>query len=283
MQKVPSLFERDWAGDKNRVLPIVVAECAWVMKHKCLATRKYDGTAAMVRGGLLFKRYDAKHGKTPPPGFEPCQEPDTVTGHWPGWVPVRPDNPADRWFYAAPLPDEDGTYELIGPKIGGNPEGFAEHTFKRHGGVVLEVPDRSFDGLTAFLTEHIMEGIVFHHDDGRMAKVKARDLGLRWPRNIEPELPRVNVGRSELTPFGGVLIPPAPAPVEVTMRRRHPYAYGPTDLHAPQMLSVLRYSFPYVIGLAEELSQFKADGKAIVAVAKDQETARKIVEALNRP
>lgn len=49
----------------------------------------------MIRGGRLFKRYDAKHGKIPPPDFEPAQPPDDVTGHWPGWVPVG-EGPADQ-------------------------------------------------------------------------------------------------------------------------------------------------------------------------------------------
>lgn len=182
VKKVPSIFERDWQGNKNLVMAVVVKGCEWVLDGEGIATRKYDGTPALVRGGLLFKRYDAKHGKLPPAGFEPCQDADPATGHWPGWVPVRPDDPADRWFYAAPLPVEDGTYELIGPKIGGNPERFAEHTFKRHGAVVLEVPDRTFEGLSAFLSEHVMEGVVFHHADGSMAKVKTRDFGMVWPR-----------------------------------------------------------------------------------------------------
>ena len=26
-----------------------------------------------------------------------------------------------------------------------------------------------------------IEGIVWHHPDGRMAKIKARDFGIQWP------------------------------------------------------------------------------------------------------
>ena len=61
----------------------------------------------------------------------------------------------------------DGTYELCGPKLQGNPEGFAEHTLVRHGTEVVD-PPRTWDGLRDFLASYDGEGIVFHHPDGRM-------------------------------------------------------------------------------------------------------------------
>lgn len=39
----------------------------------------------------------------------------------------------------------------------------------------------TFDGLREWLTSHPVEGLVFHHPDGRLAKIKRRDFGLRWP------------------------------------------------------------------------------------------------------
>jgi len=49
--------------------------------------------------------------------------------------------------------------------------------------VIREVPHepRTFAQLRAFLTMSRIEGIVFHHPDGRMAKIKRRDYGLPWP------------------------------------------------------------------------------------------------------
>jgi hypothetical protein len=146
----------------------------------------------MVRGGILFKRYDRKRDRTTgeykaaPDGWEACQEPDPVTGHWPGWVPVG-SGPDDQWHRTAldalALGLNDGTYELCGPKINGNPEGYTEHVFIPHGepGSVLDVPP-SHLGAMAFLERNAIEGIVWHHPDGRMAKVKAKDFGLKWPR-----------------------------------------------------------------------------------------------------
>lgn len=89
------------------------------------ATRKYDGTACAIIDGLLYKRYDVKKGKAVPKFAIPCQEPDHITGHWPHWVLCQRDNPADKYHFEG-LDNldrkEDGTYELCGPKIQGNPE-----------------------------------------------------------------------------------------------------------------------------------------------------------------
>ena len=162
------------------------------MHGEGVATRKWDGTACLVRDNRLFKRYDAKTGRTPPAGFEPAQDaPDAVTGHWPGWLPVG-DGPDDAWHREAwmhsgySLPD--GMYELVGPKVGGNPEHVEHHLLIRHGKDVLTIgwlPAKSAndlcDNLTSYLSLARIEGVVFWHPDGRMAKIKRRDFGLPWP------------------------------------------------------------------------------------------------------
>jgi len=186
MKKIPNVFVRDWNGDKSRVLRDVEPASAWVVAGEGIATRKWDGTACLIENGVLFKRYDAKGGKTPPAGFLPAQDPDPVTGHWPGWLEVSESKPEDKWILAARMDDPvlaDGTYEACGPKIGGNPEGLERHQMFRHGAMVVDVPDRSYDGIKAVLTSLVAEGLVFHHSDGRMAKVKRHDFGLPWGAN----------------------------------------------------------------------------------------------------
>lgn len=158
----------------------------WAYRGEGVATRKWDGTCAMVKGGLLYKRYDAKNGKTPPAGFVAAQPPDEKTGHWPGWLLVG-SGPEDKYFREAwtnALPEglPDGTYELLGPKIGRNAEGATTHHFRRHGDVVIEHAPRDFNRLKEFFEKHEMEGLVFHHPDGRMVKIKASDFGVKWPR-----------------------------------------------------------------------------------------------------
>src|SRR6185503_7464196 len=141
----------------------------WVVAGEGIATEKFDGTACLVQGGKLFKRYDAKQQPTQPAapgqstpklkapkplpaGFVPTQDPDPVTGHWPGWVPVG-DGPEDKWYRtvladAAVLPD--GTYELIGPKFQTNPHKRETHELIRHGLIFHSDAPRTYAGLRDF-------------------------------------------------------------------------------------------------------------------------------------
>ena len=45
-----------------------------------------------------------------------------------------------------------------------------------HGMEVLEDAPRDFDGLKAYLEHRKIEGIVWHHLDGRMVKIKRKDF-----------------------------------------------------------------------------------------------------------
>ena len=177
MKKIISLFQRNYETDKL-VRDEVVPGAEWVLQGEGTATRKFDGTCCMVRNGVLFKRFDAKAGQTPPAGFESAQEPDPVTGHWPGWLAVGDGN-EDRWHREGrdnSTPLADGTYELCGPKVQGNPEGFEKHVLIPHGSEMLADAPRDFDGLKGYLLDKKIEGIVWHHPDGRMVKIKRRDF-----------------------------------------------------------------------------------------------------------
>jgi hypothetical protein len=191
MKKVPSLFQRNYDGDRL-IRDEVTPGCEWVLDGEGIATVKWDGTACMVKAGVLYKRYDAKKGKTPPEGFLPCETaPDAHTGHWPGWLPVG-DGAEDRWHRDVWMRvreiTEDGTYELTGPKVQGNSHHWDKHYLLRHGSATFVTePPRPFDELRAWFEGHAVEGIVFHHQDGRMAKVKRRDFGLPWPIRLREE------------------------------------------------------------------------------------------------
>lgn len=182
MKKIPSVFCRNYVGDKM-VRDEVVLGSEWVFLPEAIPTRKWDGTACLILHGDLYKRYDAKNGKTPPEGFIPAQDPDPITGHHPGWIPCRRPDPADRWHWEAfdtVSSKPDGTYEVCGPKIQGNPEGLAVHTLIQHGAVILveAMNCRDFVSIREYLKTACIEGIVWHHPDGRMAKIKTKDFGL---------------------------------------------------------------------------------------------------------
>lgn len=177
MKKIISLFQRNYDGDRL-VRDEVTPGAEWVLQGEGVATRKYDGTCCMVRDGKLYKRYDAKRGKKPPEGFEPAQDPDPKTGHWPGWLPVG-DGPEDEWHREAMGWYPDGTYELCGPKINGNPEGFYSHWLLNHGDCEYPHCPRTFTELKQWFLDWNIEGIVWHHPDGRMVKIKKKDFGLK--------------------------------------------------------------------------------------------------------
>jgi hypothetical protein len=184
MKKIISLYQRNYNGDRL-VKDELIPGAEWVIAGEGVATQKFDGTCCMVRDGQLYKRYDAKVGKQPPEGFEPAQpDPDPVTGHWPGWILIG-NSPEDKYHNEAWVNELrfdkllDGTYELCGPKVNGNPEGHSVHVLLRHGSKVLADCPRDFEGVKAYLSMRDIEGVVWHHPDGRMVKIKGRDFGIK--------------------------------------------------------------------------------------------------------
>lgn len=186
MQKIPTLYMRDDATHKlvNTVHP----DAAWVIGGEGVATRKFDGMTVLIEYGKAFKRITLKSRSTDglftgtiPDGWKPAQpEPDPITGEFPGWQAIG-EGPEDALFRDAVngVTYANGTYELIGPKVNGNPEGSETHYLIRHGDDVIENAPRDYEGLEQYFVTHNIEGIVWHHPDGRMAKIKAKDFGIR--------------------------------------------------------------------------------------------------------
>ena len=195
MKKISTLFKKD-PNDLGRVINEINPENSWVFTDdEVLPTRKYDGTACAIIDGQLYKRYDVKKGKTVPEFAIPCQEPDAITGHW-HWILCSWDNPGDKYHMEGfqnllsqmqMFPGEfkanslDGTYELCGEKVQGNPEKIEGHKLIRHGSFVIEDLTRpmTFENLKGYLTYADIEGIVFHHIDGRMCKLRKSDYGIK--------------------------------------------------------------------------------------------------------
>lgn len=185
MNKIISLFQRNYSGDRL-VRDEVVPGAEWVMSREGKPTRKFDGTCCLIRDGKLYKRYEVKAGGKAPLNFEPAGEIDPETGKAQGWVPVG-EEPENAWHNQAisrgvdhaGLELCDGTYELCGPKVQGNPEGFAEHVLVRHGVMMLVDDPRTYQDIKGYLSSGSIEGIVWHHQDGRMVKIKAKDFGFK--------------------------------------------------------------------------------------------------------
>lgn len=172
MQKIPTMFVRDETRPGHPVTDQVKPECQWVLDGEGMATVKLDGTNVKIEHGQLLKRQKPKDRDYDEAAYVPCDR----------------ENPADRWAWEAfdAGHQGDGIYELVGPKIQGNPQRHPAH------GLVPVVPfgfatrvlddmDRSYEGLKTWLKAHVVEGLVFHHPDGRLAKIKRRDFGFAWP------------------------------------------------------------------------------------------------------
>lgn len=183
MKKMPTVFDRDWDDPRHPVVDSVNPLCDWVAAGEGIATRKYDGTCVMFDGVSWWARREVKPGKKPPEGFRPTEE-DLITGKVMGWEPIKGsgfskllEEAVEHRLENASVP---GTYELCGPKINGNPEGLPYHVLFPHSlAERYEIPDRSFAGLRMLLTSaefNGVEGVVFRHPDGRMAKIKRKDF-----------------------------------------------------------------------------------------------------------
>lgn len=183
MKKIPTLFVRDWNGDRRYVTREVTPGCEWVIDGKGTPTRKYDGTCVMFDGERWWARREVKKDKLPPPNFIEVEH-DAETGKTIGWGPIG-DSPFNKYHEEAIMNMGGtydtgwpvGTYELIGPSINGNPENWEEHFLMFHSfAASLPEAPRTFDGLAAWLHHMPYEGVVWHHPDGRMVKIKKRDF-----------------------------------------------------------------------------------------------------------
>lgn len=217
MKKIPTIFERDWHGNRSLVLNQPTPGCEWVFAGEGWPTQKIDGTSCFYRDHVWYRRREVKPGGITPAGFLPS-EVDETTENIVGWVPIG-SGPEDQYHHEAikvweaeraterqegalfevggsiPLAKgtmevdyDNTTWELVGPKIQGNPENVPAHRLLLHASRQLildnEKVPRTFDGLKTLLTSiDTIEGIVFRHPDGRMAKIKGRDFGIKRRQN----------------------------------------------------------------------------------------------------
>lgn len=183
MEKIPTVFDR---GPDFTVIDKVRDGCEWVFEGHGAATEKLDGTNVRltIRAGRLV-RLEKRRNPTK------VQKQQGIIDGW--YVDADEHDRGDRWIWEAARatdlsdwPDGEHSCEALGPKIQGNPLGLERHLCVPFNMdvPVYEVPQRSFGDLHEFLAQmesryapgHLAEGIVFHHPDGRRAKIKRRDF-----------------------------------------------------------------------------------------------------------
>lgn len=182
MKKIETIFDRD---ENFKVTPKVRAGCEWVFAGEGIPTEKLDGTNVRltVENGKLIhvekRRNPTKEEKTQ--GIEP------------GYIDANRNDPSDKHIFGAVdntivlnWPDGLHECEAVGTKIQGNPLELAIprcYPFKLAPVVLPDMP-RNFDAIKEYILGlesryspgHLAEGVVFHHPDGRMAKIKQKDF-----------------------------------------------------------------------------------------------------------
>lgn len=227
MQKIKTLFKLEKIATNSRKVKVaaideLVEGSEWVLDAKeqdnVTAYIKLDGTPALYKNGMLYKRLRVKNSieknKFIAEGAILAQE-EYVDGYY-LWIPITVNNPEDKWFIEALnnelelLKDgellEETTYELVGPRINKNVHNFPKHRLIKHTAFVVNnfMPSVTFhEGQTQFeiIKELIRvlyrtetpilyfdttinqdwylerpEGIVWHHKDGRMVKMRYTDF-----------------------------------------------------------------------------------------------------------
>lgn len=198
MKKTPSLYRRD-PVNMARLLPEPNPLCEWVFAGEGVAAVKLDGICVMLDdAGAWWARREVKPGKTEPVGWVPV-EADPATGKRFGWEPVERSAFA-KLHRNAVDPDRiyaPATYELVGPKIKGNPHAFPHTALHRHGEMrIYDVP-LEFGALREWLLQQpapgrpsYIEGVVWWRDpadpNSDRCKIKIRDFTNSSNRNHSP-------------------------------------------------------------------------------------------------
>lgn len=163
MRKIPTIFKRDLKLKCTPVTGEINPECQWVFDGEGIATRKVDGINIKIEDGMAYVR-----NKPANPEYDVATY-ELFTGD-------------DKYIRAAiqGREIEDGIYEAYGEGIRGNPERSEGYHMVRispidHSLVLHAIP-RTYRGLMGYFATHGIEGIVFHHRDGRMAKIKTKDF-----------------------------------------------------------------------------------------------------------
>ncbi|MEG1363844.1 MAG: DUF5565 family protein [Clostridia bacterium] len=185
MKKMKTLFKREFNNHEIvKVLNEVEVGCEWVLNNEGYATEKIDGTCSLIQNLQIYRRYDYKAGRILPAGAIPCQDKaDNITGHFPHWLLCTNEDHNNLYHLEAfsKQPNlENGTYELIGKHINGNPYKLETDILVKHGSIILDNVPRNYEGIKKYLNDHYIEGIVFYKEDGIMCKIKRSDFRLNW-------------------------------------------------------------------------------------------------------
>ena len=230
MKKMPIIFDMTFNEDGDReVLHTIRKEIRDLVNKiltdggRIIPTFKRDGTAVFCdANGEWFTRRAVRPGKEAPEGFIPL-ETDPNTGTTFGWEP-KDSSPMKKFLDRAInrfvddndiAPPRDTTFELIGPKINGNPERVDAEELRIHGQekatdfpTIQEIlasndPFEMLKPIFADFRARYVEGIVFWiaDDDGNLIeprfKVRCKDFFPEMDTRPKPSRNRRQRGRGK--------------------------------------------------------------------------------------
>lgn len=124
--------------------------CSWVTNGEGKAYRSFDGLPVMIIDGDIYKWGD---------GY---------------WENANDDKKYSQNVY---MHHSDGMYTLCGPGIKGNKERLENEELIPLYEEGITAP-RDFDGIKKYIEDHNIDGIIWKHEDGRIARVRAVDFGI---------------------------------------------------------------------------------------------------------
>ncbi len=188
MKKILTIYDRNWEGNRKVNEKLIVD----FKFEEAIATEKLDGMniRLTIRSGTVVR-------------VEKRRNPSKIQKHQgiinPWYVDAVESDSRDKWIFDAvkntdltKVKDGEWSAEVIGKNIQGNPlnleknEVFLFSLPDWKAKITLENVPATFDDLRAYLVaqkskignDAPIEGIVWHHPDGSMVKIKRKDFDL---------------------------------------------------------------------------------------------------------
>ena len=188
MEKIPTIFDRNWEGDRKVNEKLVVTDFDFA---NAVATEKLDGTNIRV---TVRNHFVVRVEKRRNPSKE--EKAKGIVEPW--YVDASPSDSADKYVFEAventdfsDVPDGEWSAEALGEKVQGNPLNLKGHTLfifsleSWRNKITYENVPTDFKGLKEWLPKQKskfgadcgIEGIVWHNKiDGSMCKIKVKDF-----------------------------------------------------------------------------------------------------------
>ncbi len=189
MQKIPTIFDRNWEGNRKVNDQLVVTDFDF---DNAIATEKLDGTnVRLTVRNYTVVRVEKRRNPSKIQKQQGIKEP------W--YIDASEHDKADAYIFEAvkntdfsDVPDGEWSAEALGEKIQGNPLNLKGHTLflfslpEWRQKVVYENVPTDFEALKAWLPKQKsifgndcgIEGIVWHNlETGEMCKIKIKDFG----------------------------------------------------------------------------------------------------------